>query len=173
MKRVRHVGISCCGGPDAAPCDSGQPTCRIWDTPQACDRVAFERNVCRVIDRSVLSRMDLPDAVQRELILRNRLLPSRWDYLALATEHASVEEALRPLIRRGPSGAVANVVLSDKGWRGVRPLHLMALSDRVLYRALVELTGAALPEHLRHRSLLRSFGRRRWTYRAASRSTRG
>lgn len=104
MKRVRHVGISCRGWPDADPCDSGQQTRRIWDTPQARDRVAFERNVCRVIDRSVLSRMDLPGAVERELILRNRLLPSRWDYLALATEHASVEEALRPLIRRGPSG---------------------------------------------------------------------
>lgn len=104
MKRVRHVGISCRGWSDADPCDSGQQTRRIWDTPQACDRVAFERNVCRVIDRSVLSRMDLPGAVERELILRNRRLPSRWDYLALATEHASVEEALRPLIRRGPSG---------------------------------------------------------------------
>jgi hypothetical protein len=95
--------------------------------------------------------MDLPDAVQRELTLRNRLLPRRWDNLALASEYMTVEAALRPLLRRGPSGAVADVVLSDKGWRGVRPLHVMTLPDRVLYRALVELIGKALPENLRHR----------------------
>jgi hypothetical protein len=94
-----------------------------------------------VIERSVVSRMNLPDAVQRELSLRNRLLPRRWDYLALASEHEAVEAALRPLLRRGPSGAAADVVLSDKGWRGVRPLHVMTLTDRVLYRALVELIG--------------------------------
>ena len=104
-----------------------------------------------MIERSVVSRMDFPDAVQRELRLRNRLLPPRWDYLALAGEHVAVEAALRPLLRRGPSGAVADVVLSDKGWRGVRPLHVMTLPDRVLYRALVELIGKALPENLRHR----------------------
>ena len=70
-----------------------------------------------MIERSVVSRMDFPDAVQRELSLRNRLLPRRWDYLALASEHEAVEAALRPLLRRGPSGVAADVVLSDKGWR--------------------------------------------------------
>lgn len=103
--------------------------------------------------------MDLPDAVQRELSLRNRLLPRRWDYLVLATEHAAVEAALRPLLRRGPSGAAADVVLCDKGWRGVRPLHVMTLTDRVLYRALVELIGKALPEDLRHRRPVADFRR--------------
>jgi hypothetical protein len=110
-----------------------------------------------VIERSVVSRMNLPDAVQRELSLRNRLLPRRWDYLALASEHEAVEAALRPLLRRGPSGAAADVVLSDKGWRGVRPLHVMTLTDRVLYRALVELIGKALPENLRHRRPVADF----------------
>jgi hypothetical protein len=104
-----------------------------------------------MIDRSVVSRMEFPDAVQRELTLRNRLLPPRWDNLALASEHVAVEMALRPRLRRGPSGAVADVVLSDKDWRGVRPLHVMTLPDRVLYRALVELIGKALPESLQHR----------------------
>ena len=110
-----------------------------------------------MIQRSVVSRMDLTDAVQRELSLRNRLLPRRWDYLALASEHEAVETALRPLLRRGPSGVAADVVLSDKGWRGVRPLHVMTLPDRILYRALVELIGKALPEHLRHRRPVADF----------------
>lgn len=104
-----------------------------------------------MIERRVLSRMDLSGSVQRELSLRNRLLPRRWDYLALASEHEAVEAALRPLLRRGPSGVAADVVLSDKEWRGVRPLHVMTLADRVLYRALVDLIGAALPENLRAR----------------------
>lgn len=104
-----------------------------------------------------MSRMDLPAAVQRELLLRNRLLPRRWDYVALAGDHAAVEAALRPLLRRGPSGSKADVVLSDKGWRGVRPLHVMTLSDRVLFRALVEVIGETLPENLRHRSPIAGF----------------
>lgn len=110
-----------------------------------------------MIERSLMSRMNLPDAVQKELSLRNRLLPRRWDYLALADEHVAVEAALRPLIRRGPSGDRADVVLSDKGWRGVRPLHVMTLSDRVLYRAVVELIGTALPEHVRNRQPVADF----------------
>jgi Reverse transcriptase (RNA-dependent DNA polymerase) len=110
-----------------------------------------------VIDRSVLSRLDLPDAVQRELLLRNRLLPRRWDYLALAQAHGAVEAALRSQLKEGPSGAAADVVLSDKGWRGVRPLHVMTLADRVLYRSLVELIGKALPENLRQRAPVSDF----------------
>lgn len=110
-----------------------------------------------MIDRSMLGRMDFSGAVQRELTLRNRLLPRRWDYLALAAEHVAVERALRPLLRRGPSGAVSDVVLSDKGWRGVRPLHVMTLRDRVLYRALVELIASGLPERLRRRSPVAEF----------------
>jgi hypothetical protein len=115
--------------------------------------------VIAVIERSVLSRIDLAGAVQRELSLRNRLLPRRWDYLALASEHEAVEAALRPLVRRGPSGVAADVVWSDKGWRGARPLHVMTLADRVLYRALVELIGKALPENLRRRQPVADFRR--------------
>jgi hypothetical protein len=104
-----------------------------------------------------MSRLDLRGAVERELVLRNRLLPRRWDHLALAGDHSAVEAALRPLMRRGPSSTPADVVLSDKGWRGVRPLHVLTLTDRVLYRALVELVGRTLPENLRHRRPVAEF----------------
>ncbi|WP_141721818.1 RNA-directed DNA polymerase [Micromonospora citrea] len=111
------------------------------------------------IDRSLLRRADLPKAVALELSSRNRLLPRRWDYAALALDSSAVETWLRPQLRRGPSGRNASIVFADKGWRGVRPLHVMTLEDRVLYRALVELISEALPERLRSRVPIEEFRR--------------
>ena len=37
-------------------------------------------------------------------------------------------------------------------WRGARPLHVMTLEDRVLYRALGGLISEALPERLYNRA---------------------
>lgn len=104
-----------------------------------------------MINTDVFRRLGLAEAVARELSLRNRLLPPRWDHLALADHHQEVEVAIRPLLRRGPSGVPADVVLSDKGWRGVRPLHVMSLTDRVLFRALVDLISENLPDSIRQR----------------------
>lgn len=109
------------------------------------------------IDRTLLRRADLPNAVALELSSRNRLLPRRWDYAALALESAAVETWLRPQLRRGSSGGSASVVFADKGWRGARPLHVMTLEDRVLYRALVGLISEALPERLRGRVQVEQF----------------
>ena len=89
------------------------------------------------IERALLRRTSLSEAVRQELSTRNRLLPRRWDYAALAADPSAVETWLRPRLRRGLSGRTASVVFADKGWRGARPLHIMALEDRVLYRALV------------------------------------
>lgn len=89
------------------------------------------------VDRALLRRANLADAVGHELSSRNRLLPHRWDYMALAADPSAVETWLRPQLRRGPSGRAASVVFADKGWRGARPLHIMSFEDRVLYRALV------------------------------------
>lgn len=102
-------------------------------------------------DCTLLRRADLPNAVAVELSSRNRLLPRRWDYAALAPELSAVETWLRPNLRRGSSGKSASVVFADKGWRGARPLHVMTLEDSVLYRALVGLISEALPERLRSR----------------------
>ncbi|MEU2610707.1 reverse transcriptase domain-containing protein [Micromonospora sp. NPDC007271] len=68
-----------------------------------------------------------------------------------------MEAWLRPRLRRGPSGRAASVVFADKGWRGARPLHVMTLEDRVLYRALVGLIKNALPERLRSREPVEQF----------------
>lgn len=109
------------------------------------------------VERTLLRRMDLAKAVELELSARNRLLPRRWDHVALAPESAAVEAWLRPQLRRGPSRRIASIVFADKGWRGTRPLHVMPLQDRVLYRALVELIRVALPERLRRRSPIDQF----------------
>jgi hypothetical protein len=109
------------------------------------------------IDRTLLRRADLPNAIALELSSRNRLLPRRWDYAALAPEPSAVETWLRPQLRRGPSGRNASVVFADKGWRGARPLHVMTLEDRVLYRALVGLISGALPERLSSRVPIEQF----------------
>ena len=107
--------------------------------------------------RSVVGQLNLADAVRRELALRNRLLPPRWDHLALVPEHERVEAALRSFLRRGPSGVRADIVYCNKGWRGVRPLHVMPLGDRILYRALVDKIATALPEHLQAREPVGDF----------------
>ncbi|MGH3712658.1 MAG: reverse transcriptase domain-containing protein [Micromonosporaceae bacterium] len=48
-------------------------------------------------------------------------------------------------------------MFADKGWRGARPLHVMTLEDRVLYRALVDLISDALPERLHSRVPIEQF----------------
>ncbi len=115
------------------------------------------RAVGMAIDRNLLGRMALTDAVTRELSSRNRLMPIRWDYEALTANLSAVEKWLRPQLRRGPSGSSASIVLADKGWRGTRPLHIMALEDRILYRSLVELIRAALPARLASRVPIEQF----------------
>lgn len=109
------------------------------------------------VDRALLRRTNLSEAVEQELSSHHRLLPRRWDYEDLAADSSAVEEWLRPRLRRGPSGRVASVVFADKGWRGARPLHVLTLEDRVLYRALVGLIKEALPERLRFRVPIEQF----------------
>jgi hypothetical protein len=99
------------------------------------------------VDRDLLKRLDVSEAVAAELSWRNRLLPRRRDEVTLASQQAKVESWLRPQLKRS-AGQLASVVLADKSWRGMRPLHVMTLEDRVLYRALVNLIGKALPKPL-------------------------
>ncbi|MER7366007.1 reverse transcriptase domain-containing protein [Nonomuraea wenchangensis] len=109
------------------------------------------------INRALLDRLDLAGAVALELSSSNRLLPSRWDYQALASQPSSVETWLLPQLRRNRFGRSASIVLANKEWRGTRPLHVMTLEDRVLYRALVELISQALPQRLRSRAPFEEF----------------
>jgi hypothetical protein len=110
-------------------------------------------------DAQAIKWSNLEEAVRLELLSRNRLMPRRWDHVALANEPAAVAAALRPLVRRGPSGRVASIVLVDKDRRGARPLHMMTLVDRVLFRLLVDDLRPALPDHIRERWPIDAFRR--------------
>ncbi|MEV8506301.1 RNA-directed DNA polymerase [Actinoplanes sp. NPDC051475] len=109
------------------------------------------------IDPTLFRRVNIHSAVPLELSFRSRLLPRRWDYAALAPHAAAVETWLRPRLRKGPTGRIASVVFADKDSRGARPLHMMTLEDRVLYRALVAVLTEALPERVRGRRPIAEF----------------
>lgn len=112
-----------------------------------------------VLSPDLLKRLDISEAVRTELTAPNRLLPKRKDHQLLATEPARVEKWLRPRIRRGTVTEPADVIFADKGWRGTRPLNIMALEHRVLYRALVDALAVALPNHLTQRAPFDEFQR--------------
>lgn len=96
----------------------------------------------------VLARLDLVAAVEKELSTANRLMPSRPDRLALMPSAQHVAKWLSGQYARGRFGAPASVLLVDKNRRGTRPMSELSLSDRVLYRALVNLISQTLPEWL-------------------------
>lgn len=105
----------------------------------------------------VLDRLDVRRAVETELGTRNRLMPPRWDRIALATQPDEVAEWLRPQYLHGQYGELADVVFVEKSRSGVRPISEFSLVDRVLYRALVSLISESLPPHLVDRSSIADF----------------
>lgn len=104
-----------------------------------------------MLSPDLIRRLDLAAAVRTELTSGNRLLPRRWDFLKLAEDPSEAERSLRPLIRKLSNYGPADVVFADKGWRGARPLSIMPLEHRVVYRAIVDVLKTELPEHLRQR----------------------
>lgn len=106
---------------------------------------------------AVLDKLDLPEAVELELKTRNRLMPPRWDRLALVPQAETVARWLRPRYAKGLFGERADVVFVEKNRSGVRPISELTLADRVLYRALVGLISESLPERLIRRQLNAEF----------------
>lgn len=72
-------------------------------------------------------------------------MPPRWDYVTLATVTDEVAKSLRPAIARGDIAKNADTILIDKGWRGTRPINEMNLSDRIIYRAIVDHLAKLMP----------------------------
>lgn len=103
------------------------------------------------LDRGLFNRLDVPGAVAGELGAGNRLLPRRFDDDVLARDIDAVVSWVKPRVRRGQLGGREDVVLARKGWRGLRPLSVLSLTDRVAYRALVSLMAESLPEQVRSR----------------------
>ncbi len=109
------------------------------------------------MESSTFKRLDLAQAVRDELGTGNRLMPRRVDLLTLAKAPEEVAAWVRPRLKRGQGGGLADVVFADKGSRGARPLHVLTLEDRVLYRALLAALAVALPAHLTARQPVGTF----------------
>lgn len=109
-----------------------------------------------MVRQQLLARLDLRSALEAELRSTTQLLPSRADQQALVAHVDAAEGHLRAALLQSSNAKRASVVFASKK-RGSRPLNLWRLQDRVFYRALTECLKAALPEHLRSRTLYADF----------------
>ncbi|MEX0153478.1 reverse transcriptase domain-containing protein [Microbacterium sp. LMI1-1-1.1] len=100
------------------------------------------------IDTQLLDRLDLKAAIDKELSMSNRLMPRRPDRLALSSRSEDLRTLFRNRYRRGLFGDPGYVVFIEKNRPGRRPITEMSLSDRVLFRALVDLIAESLPPHI-------------------------
>lgn len=94
---------------------------------------------------------DIKKAVTLELRTGHRLLPRRRDYVALLRHVDEIAHLVQGWARRETTPALGDVIFAQKGWRGTRPLTVMALTDAIAYRLLCALLTARLPQHLQVR----------------------
>lgn len=99
----------------------------------------LRHNVRVDIFAEVRRSLKVRDAVEEELVATNRLLPPRWGDLALAGNSEAVASWLTSLMRRDFRVREEDILLARKLGRGARPLSLMGLQERLLYRGLVSL----------------------------------
>ncbi|MCC2333949.1 hypothetical protein [Cellulomonas wangsupingiae] len=109
-------------------------------------------------DIAAASPEALGEAVSKELSTHHRLLPPRHDYGALLGHVEAITRLMKGVAAR-PSiePARGDVIFARKGWRGSRPLTVMALHDAVVYRFLCDRLAVQLPERLRSRPPAREF----------------
>src|SRR5262245_7706888 len=88
------------------------------------------------------SEMDVDAAVGSELASYNKLLPPRWSDVSLTGNEPAVAEWLHALMRREVTVDPEEVVLARKLGRGARPIALLGLKERLLYRGAVSLVEA-------------------------------
>lgn len=110
-----------------------------------------------MVDKAIVSQLDVKSALQHELDLRNRLLPARPDLAALADKADALLPLLHPLLSRVSAMPTGDVVFAEKAWRGARPLHVMSLEARTLYRALIDHIAKKLPPAMSTRSSIEEF----------------
>lgn len=89
------------------------------------------------IPAAVLAEVDYSGAVMGELTTRNRYLPPPLADRALLGHVEGLVDRVRARMRRDFHPANHDSVLARKAGRGSRPLPYVALEDRIIYRALV------------------------------------
>lgn len=85
------------------------------------------------------SAINVQQTVEKELLSRNKLLPPRWGDAALAEAVPSVVQWFESLARSEIHVEGEEVVLARKLGRGARPISVMGLKERLIYRAVVSL----------------------------------
>lgn len=105
----------------------------------------------------LLSPAELKAALEAELNSHNSLLPPRPDHAVLLANVARVDEWLRSSISRPGWGGRSDVIFADKGAKGARPLSVLTLQDRVVFRALVTRLSSRLPDGLQQRASFSDF----------------
>lgn len=91
------------------------------------------------VEAALRRELDIAEAVRAELSSRNRLLPPRWGDLALVDNEDLIAESLASSLRREFKFAPEDVLLARKLGRGARPLSILDLPTRILYRSAIRL----------------------------------
>lgn len=81
--------------------------------------------------------------MQAELTTSNRLLPPRWGDIALTDRVDQVAEWFASLVRRDFHVSEEDLLLARKLGRGARPLSLLGLQERLLFRGAVGLVESS------------------------------
>jgi len=97
------------------------------------------------IPAAVLAKVDYRAAVIGELNARNRYLPPPLADRALLGHVEDLIGRVQARMRRDFHPAQQDSVLARKAGRGSRPLPYVALEDRIIYRALVNVVVGRLP----------------------------
>lgn len=92
----------------------------------------------RPLDNLVLKRLRLSDALKAEKESSQNLMPPTPGWAALASNQDAFMKWLQAQLRAGFSPSHEVIVNARKVGRGVRPVAVWSLADRVVYRALVD-----------------------------------
>lgn len=97
-----------------------------------------QTSTMRVIS-DLRSEFDLTAIVRHEINTRNKLLPPRWSDRALIGQEDKVATWMKSLMRRDIPVEPEEILLARKLGRGARPVAVLGLKERLLYRAAVSL----------------------------------
>ena len=86
-------------------------------------------------------------------------MPPRWDCLALINESEAVARQIQSSLSKNSHAMPAGNIYADKPRGGARPLNIMRLQDRVLYRALTDVLLEDLPDRFHSRPPFAEFAR--------------
>ncbi len=84
-----------------------------------------------------MQHADLDEVVAAELVTWNKLTPPRWADRALVGSESEVVSWFGSLARRELELDAEEVLFARKLGRGARPIALLGLKERLLYRGAV------------------------------------